>query len=851
MTYAGADLRVPIPSLAARIALWWDAVAPEAWTFPGYTTRGLQHLPIPAPPPRVRALFNTLVNPSGASRWAYLHALIDGGALETLESAEVLQFASGDPRPGILTIADAAGNSVAQDMFLIGIRPVFVGDPDASRQLYWITLVDVRYFWWTQKLTIAAFTSWNNLLTNLAAAAGPTPTTVPTIPGAYGTPNQARWNVPNVPIPLLMDAAAKQVGLRYLFYGGTGSVYTAAYVTAAAAAASDSAQYASAASRVSYGGRTTVTELIGNVPADATVAFWGDTPNLITVSLASLALAAYDGYTGVSNTTAWLMSDQAASASSPTPLSVATQMATDYYSWLLSFTDAAFAGVLSWTPTGLEDRVEWQFAPGAENISELSNTPLLGDQTRFRVLTRVVRANWADSNIYGDAPPSSQAASNAQLVELIASGPGIDGGTAWSGAIYHESGGGEVTGDLIGADCGSGSGSGADGPFVMYPTPGADGSNGNPQPGDTVVAIPDPDKACVWGFIPFVGDRTKALCQDCGFLLSLTTTSCLRIRSLGGDGVCGCFPQDTEGDCFNPGGTLAIYDDFLTAWVPDTTKSTCAGCGGFIFKLDDGAASLISRAKLQLLNVSVSSVDGGSGSGSGGLFSYDMWPACCGVDECGHRFVQFVGYSRDACADVDPAPCGPTFRLIVYCLPCPSASCSCQGCYGELTPLAFWAEIDSFTDPIYNGFKTWTLESQGPPDDGGRYTCLDGSCIPDAGGEYATLADCEAACGPLQQCCGDVLFEGQEVAVHIPDGVNAGDYIVGAENTGTVIQLTLFLNGSPAMYLICVPDIGWTYGTFVDPTTPVPTVSCPGDGSFSATIPGTLLGSTGDVTFTV
>jgi hypothetical protein len=96
-----------------------------------------------------------------------------------------------------------------------------------------------------------------------------------------------------------------------------------------------------------------------------------------------------------------------------------------------------------------------------------------------------------------------------------------------------------------------------------------------------------------------------------------------------------------------------------------------------------------------------------------------------------------------------------------------------------------------------------------------------------------------------------VLFEGQEVAVHIPDGVNAGDYIVGAENTGTVIQLTLFLNGSPAMYLICVPDIGWTYGTFVDPTTPVPTVSCPGDGSFSATIPGTLLGSTGDVTFTV
>lgn len=278
--------------------------------------------------------------------------------------------------------------------------------PDYSRRLFQVTLVDARYYWWTRPLsfTFASGNSWTTLLTNLVTSASGLTPTVPTVPAAYGSPSYQRWSqaVPK-PLPLLIDAAAASVGLR-LVYRRDGTVR---YVTATTASQAALAQHNPVAYRVVLGGYHTLQSVSGDIPAGVSVTFWGDPPDTVDKTLASLALPAYGSVTGVTNTRAFVGVDQPASVTSPTHAAAATQAAADYYGWALSLVDATYRGVCEFETSGMEDRIEWEYAPGLpalvdEDVAKNPIDPLVGLE---RVITRVVPADWHDRSLYGDAPP--------------------------------------------------------------------------------------------------------------------------------------------------------------------------------------------------------------------------------------------------------------------------------------------------------------------------------------------------------------------------------------------------------------------------------------------------------------
>ena len=118
--------------------------------------------------------------------------------------------------------------------------------------------MDDRYYWWEagNQAAPSAPASWSGLLTSLFTAIGVTPT-LDSISSNYSTPTVARWNVGYQPIPLLIDAACKTVGLR-CWRSLAGAVSCSLYTTAAA---SDSSQWTTYSPDYLAGGRASVSEV--------------------------------------------------------------------------------------------------------------------------------------------------------------------------------------------------------------------------------------------------------------------------------------------------------------------------------------------------------------------------------------------------------------------------------------------------------------------------------------------------------------------------------------------------------------------------------------------------------------
>lgn len=435
MTYAGFPLTLMTEFLFPRFQRWWEENAPDLWSYPGYALEGMHHLPVPdRPKTPTKARLNTLYWPTGASRWGIFHGLVDNATLTAIQ-ALTGGVTGTPPTPQVLFLQGATGETpVNASMYLLNVRPIFV---NGFQNLLWITLVDKRYYYWLKRptYTFVDGDSWEDLILALSSAAGsPTPT-ISTIPAAYGTPTFERWNLIGKPLPILMDAAARQVGLRYIIsLDGT----TADFVNYTTAQANAVLQYelcqvTAPSPRIVLGGRNgpitpplapgSVQSLIGNVPANVTVQFWGDTKAdyvAVNVSLASLALSEYSGLSGVSGAYGVWMADQKEDVVSPTQSAYATQAATDYYLWLLSLNDFTVTSIFPFESGGLEDRIEWEYcsiresvSPGAMGaarigvgIREARETDV-GLTAPIRVLTRIVPFDWHDNAIYGGGLPDS------------------------------------------------------------------------------------------------------------------------------------------------------------------------------------------------------------------------------------------------------------------------------------------------------------------------------------------------------------------------------------------------------------------------------------------------------------
>jgi hypothetical protein len=345
ITYAGVGVSEQTPDLARRLADWWR---PEfhAQTLPDTgSLAGLDHLPL-TPDAGLCPKLGVLRWPVGASRWATFSALVT--------AAQWDEIAAGTG-PRVLTLDDGTG-SVSPEMYALPARPV-CRSGDGAADLFLLTLVDERYWWWSAGAgEIAAAPTWADLFAGLFGLVGVTPT-VETVPAAYLTPT-GRWDVGRKPVPAVLDAAALSVGARVV-RTLTGDVKV---VRPATALANQAALWELYGDRAQTGGA--VDGLGRGVPAAVEVVFFGDPADSETVTLSSLALAEYGDETGEAGKTGVVWPDVPATATAPERTAAADRAAEDWYRWQAGKYEGTLGGVADWQPTGLEDVLEWGFAGG-------------------------------------------------------------------------------------------------------------------------------------------------------------------------------------------------------------------------------------------------------------------------------------------------------------------------------------------------------------------------------------------------------------------------------------------------------------------------------------------------------
>lgn len=380
LTFAGIDLT---PSAAGheRAAAYWHSHTIEEWEHQAYLVPRIQHLPAPYPPTRQPPRIGVLHWPVSASKWGVCHLVATGEQIATIRT--VIGTA---PTAQSLVIDDGYGGSVSTQMYLLPPRPIA---QRGVNEWYLLTLVDERW-WWYQAGDARLSSdpaSWTALLTALFTQIGVTPS-VGTIPSAYSTPNPSRWNIGPQPVPLVIDAVCNQIGMRCVRkLDGTVSV-----VPYATATSDDASRWATIENLVLAGGRLVGADLGRAAPASVDTVFFDDT--VVNKTLTGLALSDYGGVVGVADRIGRITADL-------TPDSVAdkdayaTQAATDYYNWFLALTDVTLRAIQNVDPVGLDGHLEWVRSMAGDYV------------------TRIVRPEWSDRNIYGEAYPSADATGDA------------------------------------------------------------------------------------------------------------------------------------------------------------------------------------------------------------------------------------------------------------------------------------------------------------------------------------------------------------------------------------------------------------------------------------------------------
>lgn len=154
--------------------------------------------------------------PRGASRWGEAHFLATEAELDAIRSLAYQPNTSTGLVPLDLKINDGT-RSITTAMYMIPPRPLFQVDADLSKgkNLYLLTLVDVRYWWWRRNTAIyvtPGTTTWEQLYGMVGEALGITITVDP-IPSEYLKPPIQIQNL-YLYIPPMLDAIAYSVGQR-------------------------------------------------------------------------------------------------------------------------------------------------------------------------------------------------------------------------------------------------------------------------------------------------------------------------------------------------------------------------------------------------------------------------------------------------------------------------------------------------------------------------------------------------------------------------------------------------------------------------------------------------------------
>lgn len=211
VTYAGVPLPCPTAELLSRLeyALSPGEVrdfeykhwpGPNLMGYPFQATRERNTLPV---------RLNALQWPVGASRWAVGRFLADDARLALIRQTA---YGGGSAYQSATLYMDDGrpGHEVAAPMYMLPPRPLY--QVEVPYQLWLLTLVDHRFFWWGRTGTVSAPTSWTNLYAQIGTLLGVT-IAADTVPAAYLVP-PADLAVRYEHLPILLDAVAYSVGHR-------------------------------------------------------------------------------------------------------------------------------------------------------------------------------------------------------------------------------------------------------------------------------------------------------------------------------------------------------------------------------------------------------------------------------------------------------------------------------------------------------------------------------------------------------------------------------------------------------------------------------------------------------------
>lgn len=190
--------------------------------------------------PHRKARINRLVWPTGMSRFGYGHFLADSDAVGMIVadaynndgSYNQIQLKKGNPETN--QTMDSNGNSVGTIVLgetistmvyllpptpLSGIRGLSIMS-GLTASLYLLTVVDSRYMFNYQNvgdIQIDSSTTWQSLIDMFFSTLGANiKYTVDTIDPDYLAPSIQMFTLPYEPIPIVLDAIARNIGMRWV-----------------------------------------------------------------------------------------------------------------------------------------------------------------------------------------------------------------------------------------------------------------------------------------------------------------------------------------------------------------------------------------------------------------------------------------------------------------------------------------------------------------------------------------------------------------------------------------------------------------------------------------------------------
>jgi hypothetical protein len=227
MSFAGIPLPDAVDSI---VGPWIEANIEPAKVFETaqfFWPKSITGAPLfdSTPWPQRPIVINSFYWPRDASRFARVHFAINEPKLNQIRQAVE---PSGTPSRATF-IFDDGNNKVMTDLWLLPALPLqtcfpqAIAGQQAAGNLYLLTMVDDRYWWWDSVLQYGVdglTTKWTDIYDAVSGAIGASITADP-IPSAYGIP-PVDYSIVDRPVPLYLDAVAFSVGQRIVRdYDGT------------------------------------------------------------------------------------------------------------------------------------------------------------------------------------------------------------------------------------------------------------------------------------------------------------------------------------------------------------------------------------------------------------------------------------------------------------------------------------------------------------------------------------------------------------------------------------------------------------------------------------------------------